>query len=82
MKISIFLAFKIHISLESKVLLDTHGGFRTENRGVVEIKVESNSSHFYICFAEDLQYSSFWKIFPISNILLLIYLTKYFESIE
>ena len=34
-----FLALKIHISLETKVLLDTHGGFRTENRGVLEIKV-------------------------------------------
>jgi len=41
-------AFKIHISLESKVLLDTHGGFRTENRGVVEIKGKGTVNSFWL----------------------------------
>lgn len=33
------LALKIHISLEMKKALDEVGGFRTEHRGFVDIKV-------------------------------------------
>ena len=32
-------ALKIHISLETKILLDINGSFVTEHRGAIEIKV-------------------------------------------
>ena len=33
-------ALKIHISLETKILLDINGSFVTEHRGAIEIKVQ------------------------------------------
>ena len=32
---------KIHISLETKLLLDIHGCFKCEHRGAIDIKVET-----------------------------------------
>ena len=32
-------ALKIHISMETKILLDINGSFVTEHRGAIEIKV-------------------------------------------
>ena len=37
----LLLALKIHISLETKLLLDIHGCFKCEHRGAVEIKVQN-----------------------------------------
>ena len=34
-----FAALKIHISLETKLLLDIHGCFKCEHRGAIDIKV-------------------------------------------
>ena len=34
-----FTALKIHISMETKILLDINGSFVTEHRGAIEIKV-------------------------------------------
>ena len=36
-------ALKIHISLETKILLDINGSFVTEHRGAIEIKVGSKN---------------------------------------
>ena len=36
----LFLALKIHISLETKLLLDIHGCFKCEHRGAIDIKVK------------------------------------------
>ena len=37
--INYFPAMKIHISLETKLLLDIHGCFKCEHRGAIDIKV-------------------------------------------
>ena len=39
---------KIHISLEMKMLLDSLGGFRTEHRGLVEIKSRGLVDTFWL----------------------------------
>ena len=36
--ICVIVAMKIHISMETKLLLDTLGRFHTEHRGMVEVK--------------------------------------------
>jgi hypothetical protein len=40
-------ALKIHISLEMKLALDVPGGFKTESRGLIEVKVIELFSSFY-----------------------------------
>ena len=40
--INLATALKIHISLETKILLDINGSFVTEHRGAIEIKVRNN----------------------------------------
>ena len=40
--INLATALKIHISLETKILLDINGSFVTEHRGAIEIKVRKN----------------------------------------
>ena len=37
---------KIHISVDTKLLLDSIGGFRTEYRGLFEIQVSKERGYF------------------------------------
>lgn len=48
-------ALKIHISLEMKKALDAIGGFRTECRGMVDVKVGT----FYIVLVPSILYVIF-----------------------
>ena len=41
-------ALRIHISAEVKHALDAVGGFRTEHRGLVDVKV-NKLHHYYYC---------------------------------
>lgn len=49
----IFLALRIHISLEMKKALDAIGGYKTEARGLVEVKV---SNLMFLDFCSVLNY--------------------------
>ena len=57
-------AMKIHISAETKLLLDALGGFRTEHRGLIELKFKGLVDTYWLLGKKQSKSNSFKHIFP------------------
>ena len=58
---------KIHISAETKLLLDALGGFRTEHRGLIELKFKGLVDTYWLLGKKQEKSNNFKHIFPIDK---------------